>query len=163
MTGIRASAARLAAGISFTLVTALGAVALSPSTAHAGVWADKCGTGYGLKTVLYGYESTHRQYGELRVFTKGTGAGTDWCAITVKKGPLYGKATWSYLKGEGTYRDGSGYVKDYDQGNFQYWAGPVRVANRPVFTVWSTLYSVSGSTTPAYSYLRFQEGRELSN
>jgi hypothetical protein len=167
MTDLSAFARRLATPATLSVVASVGAVAtvvLSPAAAHAGVWSDKCGTGYALERVLDGYETSQAQYAEVRVYTKGTGAGTDWCAITVKKGPLNGVATWTYLKGVGEYRDGTGDVSSLDQGNFKYWAGPVKVANRPTFTVWSTVYSVAGSGgAPAYRYLRFQEGVELSN
>ena len=111
-------------------------------------YAGLCGNGWSLKKVLpmsvADAGENAGKYGEVRVYTKQSGSETNWCAFSVRKGSAYGSTGNTLVQ---IMQDRPGVPSqslnlDEDRGEYQYYAGPVKLVNSNRVKVYG---QVSGS------------------
>lgn len=113
------------------------------SSSAATNYAGMCGTGYALKTKIEmsylanGTSETGK--GEVRVFTKGTGTNTDWCAYSIRTGISWGLRGKTKIEMSRPLSDGYATDLRSDSGDYLYYAGPIRLANAKKINIYGSL------------------------
>lgn len=114
----------MVAAAALTLTCFVGLTAIQGSTAHAATnYAGLCGSNFVHKRTFT------IPGGAIKVYTRGTGSRTDWCAFTVKqiKVGVRSSVIVHLDEAAGWYRNS---FTESDSGNYLYYAGPVRKYDR---------------------------------